>query len=233
MKTIALLLMLTHLTASAAVISNDAILTSPTPFGDYELSLSQSIPSGQGALIITFSDLGGGTFGFNLISNIYSIAEEFRLYPTPLGAIFGADYVLNTPSLFSNSSPSNWSILIPLNSSVTLGYWDDRTFTPSTPTSDDLYGWVTLTNSSSGLVASSGATALGGGIVVGTISQIPEPTTIGLLGSGTALLLQRNRNQTRQNKSAAANRWGLSVFMGWCRSKAQRVWRAFSRPTCR
>jgi hypothetical protein len=213
MKIILAALLLNLHTAAAAVISGDAVLTAPTPFGDYQLSLSQSIPSGQGSLVVTFNDLGGGVFGFNLAANIYSIAEEFRLYQAPLGAIFGADFVLTNPSLFSNAAPSNWSLSIPLNSSVTVAYWDDRTFIPSTPTSDDLYGWVTLTNLASGLVASSSATALGGGIVVGTVTQIPEPSTAGLLGTGTAFLLQRHRSQTKQNKALQRTARGWLVSM--------------------
>ncbi len=205
MTAISFFLILTLSSAPAAVISTDAILTSPTPFGDYQLSLSQSIPTGQGALMITFNDLGSGTFGFNSFSNIYSTAEEFRLYQAPLGALFGANYVLNNPGLFSNAAPSNWQLSIPLNSSLTIAYWDDRTLTPSTPTSEDLYGWVTLTNLQSGLVASSGATAIGGGIILGTTIQVPEPGCVGLFGAGTAFLLTLQRTRTKRNQSAAAD----------------------------
>ena len=53
---------------------------------------------------------------------------------------------------------------------------------------------------------------------------IPEPSTTLLIGTGTALLWRRRVNTRKENKSAAANRWGLSVFIAWCRSKVLRVW---------
>ena len=66
-----------------------------------------------------------------------------------------------------------------------------------------------------------------------TVQPIPEPTSLGLVAAGTSLLWSRNAANRKENKSAAANRWGLRVFIASCRSKAQRVWRVLSRPTCR
>ena len=62
---------------------------------------------------------------------------------------------------------------------------------------------------------------------------IPEPSAAVLIGGSAALLWHRNASNRKENKSAAANRCGLSVFIAWCRSKVQRVWWVFSRPTCR
>ena len=52
---------------------------------------------------------------------------------------------------------------------------------------------------------------------------VPEPGTATLLAGSSLLLWQRNASNRKENKSAAANRWGLSVFIAWCRSKVPRV----------
>jgi len=96
------------------------------------------------------------------------------------------------------------------------------------------YGWIQYTGYShpenglpalpvpGGLINSWGwETQAGVPIIAGAV---PEPSTAALLGGGTALILKRNANARKQNKSAAANRWGLSVFIAWFRSKVQRVW---------
>src|SRR5438045_2488163 len=82
---------------SAAVIVNDAVVTSPPLFGglgDYGLGLTQSTSGpGQGLVSVSFNDVGAGTFQFNTSINTYSIAEEFRLFVVPFGIRFDPQYV--------------------------------------------------------------------------------------------------------------------------------------------
>lgn len=176
----------------ATVISDDAALGPGAPFGEYQLSLTASIPPGEGALFITFDSAGGNLFGFSTSANTYAIAERFTLYELTYGAAFTPDYVAGATPLFDNTGPANWQIAIPLYASIYLAIWDDRETFDNAPTANDSYGWIQLTHTASGLAGSASATALGGGIVVGTTSQIPEPATAALLALG-ALVLARVR----------------------------------------
>ena len=175
----------------ATVIVNDAALGIAFPFpGDYRLALTQSIPSGQGAFFVTFDNLGGGNFGFNS-HDIYSIAEENRLYLAPIGTRFDAQYANSHAPFFTNAAPANWTVSIPLNTDLAIAYWDNQSFAAPTPTSGNHYGWVLLHNAPTGLVATSGATALSDGIIVGTTTQVPEPSTAALVFVGIASMALR------------------------------------------
>ncbi len=181
--------------ASAAVVLNDAVLSSPSSFGDFDLSLTQSISSGGGAVFVSFNNAGNGLYQFDLNStNTYSIAEAFRLYLVIENTPFDANYVNGNTPLFSNAAPANWSLSIPINSSRIIAYWDDRTFLSQLPAvTEDNYGWVRLTNTASGLVATDGATAIGGGIIAGTITQIPELSSMILAFSSCVLVMLRRK----------------------------------------
>jgi hypothetical protein len=179
---------------------NDAALNSPAYFGngDYSLRLTQST-AGFGLVYVSFNGVGADTFQFlTSQGNSYSIAEEFRLFLAPPLTRFDAQYVNSHAPFFTNAAPAFWSLSIPLNSSLYVAYWDDRAPVPSPADANDNYGWVRLTNTASGLIADSGTTAIGGGIIVGTTTQVPEPssTLLGVIGF-VCVGLRRIRNQRR------------------------------------
>lgn len=87
------------------------------------------------------------------------------------------------------------------------------------------YGWAKIRVSprpwfSAGLLGWAWETEPNTPIIAGAI---PEPGTVTLLGGSALLIWQRSAPNRKENKSAAANRWGLSCFIAWCRSKVQRV----------
>lgn len=205
MKTIifAAALLTSSLPVAAVVIANDVVLGPFPPLqGDYVFRLSQSTstsPAG-GLVAVSFSTVGGSNFQFSPAFNNYSIAEEFRLFVAPAGTRFDAAYVSSHTPFFTNAAPAFWSLSIPVNTSLIVGYWDDRMFQGAD--SADNYGWVRLDNTSSGLVAGAGITAIGGGIIVGTNSQVPEPSAalLALLGAPAIAHLRRCRGRnTRQS----------------------------------
>jgi hypothetical protein len=176
MKALLISLALLSQPVFAAVIIDDATITTNgvIPPADYALRLTKSIPPGQGLLDALFEDLGNGNFQF--IN--YSVAEEFRIYVMPNFTRFDAAYVSSHTPLFTNAPPTgNGLFSIPLDSTQTFAYWDKRFATSP----GDSFGWVKVTNLPTGPVATSGATALGGGIIVGTNVQVPEPSVTGML----------------------------------------------------
>lgn len=165
------------LTAKAVVIVDDAVL-SRTSATRQVLGLTQSIPIGRGLFAIYIDALNSSSFEFKAVG----IAEEYGFYDVPLGAAFGPAFAAANNPIVSNNGidPLTSLQLFSLNQSKYFGYWDDR-LNGNFPDSSDNYGWVQITRTSSGLVAASGATAIGGGIVVGTTNQIPEPSSSLLL----------------------------------------------------
>lgn len=175
-------------TADAFIVLDDAQLVGDHWSG-YSLYLSQSIPPGGGAfqIILTYSD------SENISIRYSTIAEAYAVYAATIGMAFTPEYAHNNTYLMSNmNNPGSATINVPINGSVYLGYWDDRNW-DQIPTEQDLYGWIQLENTEEGLGIMDGATAVGGGIVIGTYAQIPEPGTAGLLLLGAAALMRRRR----------------------------------------
>ena len=177
--------------ANAFIMVDDAVISAGSPFSDYVLSLSLSIPVGSGIFSIAIDDLGGGQFGFTATG----IAEGFSLHSAVYNLAFTPDYVQNDIALLGNmGSNTTETLIIPIDESIFLGYWDDRNL-DYTPTSNDNYGWFELQNTAGGLTILDGATAIGGGIYAGTYTQIPEPSTITLVCSGAIAMLLRTRRK--------------------------------------
>ena len=178
--------------ASGFIYVGDAVLNG---WMTYDLYLSQSIPLGEGAFFIQILTLGNDDFQFQY----NSIAELYSLHEAYYGLEFTPAYVQgdSPPLMSNNNNPGSGIVNIPLNDSIYLGYWDDRSPIDSTPTANDSYGWIELQNTDSGLVLLDGATAAGSGILVGTYSQIPEPTAISLICMGAGALVLRSRRKKR------------------------------------
>ena len=171
----------------AEVLVGDAALGPGGTFGDYALTLASS----EGLFMVAFDFAGGDLYGFSASGNGYSIAEGLRLFEASYGTALTPAFAAGTTPLFDNSSPADWQISIPLDTSIYLAYWDDRQTFDYAPTANDGYGWIQLTHTASGLEGSASATALGGGIVVGTTTAIPEPSAMALFILGGLALIRR------------------------------------------
>ena len=156
-------------TAIAVVITDDAVM-SPPP--NQALYLSKSIPDGQGLFGISFTELDSSLVQLGE----YTIAEATGLYAVEDGDHFGLDYATTVEPIVSSSlSLTSNTIPFELLETKVFGYWDDRNFSFD-PSENDNYGWVRITRTLTGFVVTEGATAIGRGIIVGTLTQIPEPS---------------------------------------------------------
>ena len=175
--------------ASAVVIENDAVIGPLFGSGQY-LTLSKSVPNQQGLFAIRIAPLSSSQFVFSYAG----IAEEYGLFSVVPGMNFDPAFVLLNDPIVSNNGidPGSSTQVFALNQSKYFGYWDDR-LNGQTPDANDNYGWVRITRTASGLEASASATAIGGGIVVGTTTQIPEPASSVLISFGVFMLVVRRR----------------------------------------
>lgn len=170
-------------TSQAAVVVNDAMVSDGFYFSGHPdvyqyLHLTTTLSSTSG-VINRVTDLGGGSFRFNPLG----LAERYSFFQVAEGIAFNAVFVsANTPFFANFGLSRSGTLSLALGQSALLAYWDDRQKFPSTGLADDddNYGWVRLTRIETGLTASSGATASGGGIIVGTTTQIPEPSPVAL-----------------------------------------------------
>ena len=191
-------------TSDAAVIQNDAMIVTPTTApGDIEsgyltfehqIILTQTAPPGDGLFLLEVGFTSSSTFLFRYAG----IAEVYSLYMADQGTIFDATYVNSQPSFVNNlNTPGENTLTLLRGESQYIAYWDDRTIpvTPDQSASDgDLYGWALVTNVAGELVVTESATATSTGIIVGTLQQIPEPSTTLLLIAGlSTVAIQRKR----------------------------------------
>ena len=185
--------------AGATVYIDDAVINPGgwPPGTDYTISLSQTVTPN---FSVGISSLGNNEFLFTCLG----IAELYSLHEVTSDLYYDPAYVSgNTPFIYNWDTPTN-SISIELYESVLFGYWDDKErfeIEDRTPAANDSYGWFELRNTDSGLEIIDGATAVGGGIIIGTYTQIPEPSTIALLLAGTFSLLVKGRSKKKFQQS--------------------------------
>jgi hypothetical protein len=195
-------------TGNGAVIQNDAMIVTPTTappnvpafylFYPHQFILTQSAPPGNGLFLLEVAFETSTKFTFR-----YSgIAEAYSLFLTSPGVEFGADFV-NTSSSFVNNwnSPGSGTLTLGFGQSAYIGYWDNRHGPGLTATNDDLFGWARVRNQSGSLTVIDSATAIGGGIVIGTLQQVPEPSSIMivLLTAGVTLFRRRRFLDSERN----------------------------------
>ncbi|MEM9079374.1 MAG: hypothetical protein AAGC74_01640 [Verrucomicrobiota bacterium] len=90
-------LLLSH--SRAAVIINDAaIIDNFFGFDEQTLTLTQSIPSGEGLFAISITTRGFGHYLFEF----QGIAEEYALFQASPGLLFTPDFVSSTLPFVSN-----------------------------------------------------------------------------------------------------------------------------------
>jgi hypothetical protein len=149
------------------------------------LTLTKSIPSGQGLFAIQISSISSSEFYFHF----WGIAEDYKLFVVDQGVLFESNYVLsNTPRISNVGEPIDNLQDFSMNQVKYFGYWDDRQEFNHEPDSSDNYGWVSLIRSANGLEVQSGATSIGRGIFVGSLTQVPLPFPAGLFVSGLIFL---------------------------------------------
>lgn len=162
--------------------------------GEALLGLGETlIPAGEGlcAVFLTTVETSRGA-GLATRISYAGIAEEYRFYHVEPGVRFDVEYVrTQVASVGNNGEYGGYDLAYEAGQEVWLAFWDDRSIwsgqgAAGVPDGVDLYGWLKLgvsleageTPRLSWRVLES-ATARGGGIVVGTLTQIPEPGAAG------------------------------------------------------
>ena len=178
---------------SAAVLTNN-IVYGPKFGSDAIYQVTQPGPNGLFALSVIINQPGQFTIGYS------GIAELFSVHSASFGLEFTPSYVRSDAPLLNNlNNPGSFQLSLGLGESVLLAYWDDyygNFPNPSSfgiPDEYDGYGWFRLTRTLTGLKVLDSATAIGGGIVVGTYTQIPEPTIVKILALAVVGILALGR----------------------------------------
>jgi len=198
--------------SAQGVIPNDAAILPIYGFGEF-LTLTNSLQGRPGLFAIRITSNSPSQFTFS-----YSgIAEEYALYDVRPGVAIDPIFAAATLPLVSNNGVdpgSSVQTFLPGQSRF-YAYWDDRFFDTGAslgiPDITDNYGWVQITLTPWGLRASASATALGGGIVAGTLTQIPEPS-VGVLSFLGIVSLLVFRRPTPPDQPAAPNAGIASRF---------------------
>ena len=158
----------------------------------YSSIIPNMIVSGSG-LSLTVTDRGGGNYDLSDDTLI-----PYRLFSANYGLEFTYSNInWNTQLLTSKTSSQTFSV----NETKLYTFWEDLPGSDlNTPDQDDYYGWFSLTHTGSELLISDSATATSGGIIVGTYTQIPEPSSALLLtmGSGGILFYRRAKRCKRE-----------------------------------
>ena len=177
----------------ASVIFNDAaIIDNFFGFDEQTLTLTQSIPSGEGLFAISITTQSFDNYLFEFLG----IAEEYALFQASPGLLFTPNFVDSTLPFISNDGFQGSGVLnLAFGETAYLAYWDDRgPLFDGIPNFEDNFGWVAVTpRSGTGLEVVNGVTAIDSGIIVGTSTKIPEPTVGILLLGSISLLLRRHR----------------------------------------
>ena len=181
---------------AAGILVGDAVVspvpTSPEPLLKQSLYLTQSIPAGAGLFGIDINRLPvQNIFEIHYEFDAISIAEEIALYAAEEGMYFGPEYASSNEPLVSNASGRSHTYIdaFRYQESKYYAYWDDRNFNSLKDLGDN-YGWVQIALvdvglfQRVGLVSPASATSVGNGIVVGSFTSIPEPSSFSLIVLG-------------------------------------------------
>ena len=164
---------------NAEVIANDAMISPPDIQNKQYLYLAESIPDGEGLFQINIQGGSSSQFQFSA----FGIAEAYRLFSAPLGAVIDPAFASSNIPIVANDISLPASVqTFALNESRHFAYWDDRSFN-DVPDANDNYGWVLITRTFNGLESSASATAIGRGIAVGSNVQIPEPKIAAIMSA--------------------------------------------------
>jgi len=176
------LILLTANTGADIIAGTQVILGSGAPFSDYGIRVYQDIPG------IDYTAMIFDQEGESLVYQGVTLDEGSDWYFASYGDAFFAD-------------PIALNVFDPFNGTHNVGYGDFylafNTGLGSTEGNPnrDIYGWVLLRNGVSGVELLGNATAYNeAGIVIGTLTAIPEPTVVALCMAGLAGLFLRRKN---------------------------------------
>ena len=162
------------------VVSLEALTTPPVPGANYGISVHQE-QFGAG-LLLSLDNTGilrpvAGTAG---IKHVW--------YSTNQGDVFDFTYVSSRSDYFWLSFPPQKQIDTNLNVPFYLSFWVGGNLDNSLPSG--FYGWAKLERNNVGMALLDSAIAPDGlGIVVGTSTAVPEPSTYALMGLGLLVIL--------------------------------------------
>lgn len=185
---------------AATVVLDDAQIQPMWDFPEV-LTLTKSVDWGVFAVSI---EQQGSDFQFAYAG----IAELYRLFEATEGTLIDSSFAQQTTPIVGNDGidPGVSLQSFALDESRYFAYWDDRNGGPL-PDAQDAYGWVKLTRTAGGLVASASATAIAGSIQVGSVTAVPEPGALAMWSVGVALVLVAAPLR-RSRAFAATNRIG-------------------------
>lgn len=184
------------------IVSGSIIFSQPAaaPPGTYLMASAYPGGPNSGFFVLSLSTLGAGQYQLGY----YGIAEIYSVHEATSGMAFTPAYAAgDTPLLNNLDTPGTYQFSLGLGQSKLFAYWDDAHYPVSQPPPGalhdaidvyDAYGWFRLTRQVSGLAITDSATAMGDGIIVGTYTAVPEPTSFALgLLAAFGIALQRRR----------------------------------------
>jgi hypothetical protein len=178
-------------TVHAAVIQNDAMILDAFDPAFFLHQPAFTVTSAA-HLVVEVTSGSGNNFTFQYAG----IAWPYSLFRVSLGTSFDASFANSQPVFVSNNNNPGTGVLnLRLGQSTYLAYLSQRQ--PGPAIESNLYGWAKLTNSQGKLIVESSATADRGGIIVGTLQQIPEPTAVTLFAASLVFCcMQRGRRKS-------------------------------------
>ena len=179
------------LALTCPTLNADVVIGAAEFYDDWQLGTM--LATKTGALTVIVDDQGGGSYEFST----GLIGMAYRLFSSSYGLEFIPVQASDSQNrLVPGTSVQTFS----LNETKYYAYWEDVFGTLDDPDSADNYGWVSLTYTGSDLEITDSSTALGGGIIVGTYTQIPEPSSVLLLTFGSGGILFYRRAKRRQQE---------------------------------
>ena len=180
-----------------ASIARADVIVGDAKFIDGPPSSVMLVAPESGGLSVIINNQGEGSYEFT-----DGILTTYGLYAAVPALEFTSTYAASHSVLVPGTSIQAFA----LNETRYYAYWGAPISVSGIPEPDDKYGWVSLTHTGSELVISDSATATSGGIIVGTYTQIPEPSSVLLLTMGSGGILFYRRAKYRQTEQHISRR---------------------------
>ena len=191
-------LLLSPAAQSATVVWPAAILM-PYSFDTATHVIGSDVSPGGGTGVL-LELLSGPGPAFSLQADNMTAGIIHMWFATQYGAAVDESAMAGADFLARSDTMEFGSIGVPLNQIFYLGFRLDGPPSPDYPhpPSYYIYGWAALLwNGTTLALVDSAAETTGVGIYAGTYDAIPEPTTVGLLLAGLAILAVRRRRMRR------------------------------------
>ncbi len=196
LKTLISLFWAASLSASPAAVVLDALQLrndgpGPANCGSWWLSVG---PRGSAGSVNVYRVNNGAGCSTDLFASDASTTVPLYWYRLGGGGTFGPDAAnfyspisIGNGTRFATSVQSPWYVAFWLDASQLGGQ------SPG-PGAGDYFGWAALVVDNTGLrVLSQGTDTSGRGIIVGSLTAVPEPAVLASLGLGALLSLRRRR----------------------------------------